>query len=74
MKNYELVIDERQPTCGGKSPNKIEILRVSTDDPVAYVKAREPNCELEVSTDDDGTIIVKTYHNQLEIRYEFSED
>ncbi len=73
-KNYELLISERQPTCGGKSPVKTEILTVSTDDPLSYVKAREPLCELEYSTDEDGTIIIKTQHHGLEIKYEFSED
>ena len=42
MAIYELVIEERQPTCGGKSPTKSKSMTVSTDDPVAYVKALEP--------------------------------
>lgn len=37
MKAYELVIEQRQPTCGGRAPTKCEIRTVTTDEPVAYV-------------------------------------
>lgn len=73
MAKYELVIEERQPTCGGKSPTKSKIMTVTTDDPVAYVKALEPG-ELEVSTTDDGTLVVQADHNGMWIKYEFTED
>lgn len=73
MANYELVIEERQPTCGGKSPTKSKIMTVSTDDPVAYVKALEPG-ELEVYTTEDGTLVVQADHNGLWIKYEFTEE
>ena len=74
MAKYELVIEERQPTCGGKSPTKSRIMSVTTDDPVAYVHALEPEGELEVSTTDDGTLVIQADHNGLWIKYEFSED
>ena len=74
MAKYELVIEERQPTCGGKSPTKSRIMTVTTDDPVAYVRTLEPEGELEVSTTDDGTLVVQADHNGLWIKYEFSED
>ena len=74
MKTYELVIKEGQPTCGGKSPTKSRIMSVTTDDPVAYVRALEPEGELEVSTTDDGTLVIQADHNGLWIKYEFSED
>ena len=74
MTQYELVIEERQPTCGGRLPTKSKIMSVSTDDPVAYVKGLEPGNELEVSTLDDGTLVVQTEHNGLWIRYEFTEE
>ena len=74
MKNYELVIEQRQPTCGGRAPTKAEIRMVSTDDPVAYVKALEPSCELEVSTNEDGAIVITLDHNGLWVKYEFNED
>ncbi len=73
MKTYELIIEERQPTCGGKSPTKSTIKTVTTDDPVAFVKALEPDGTLTVTTDEDGMITVQTDHNGLWIRYEFTE-
>lgn len=74
MANYELVIEQRQPTCGGRAPTKCEIRYVTTDDPVAYVQVSEPACELEVTHNDDGTIVIKLDHNGLWVKYEFTED
>lgn len=42
MAGYELIIEQRQPTCGGRAPTKCEIRAVTTDDPIAYVQALEP--------------------------------
>ncbi len=74
MKTYELVIEQKQPTCGGRAPTKTEIRTVTTEDPVAYVQALEPSCTLEVQTRDDGMILISTEHNGLWIKYEFTED
>ena len=74
MKTYELVIEQRQPTCGGRAPTKSEIRTVTTADPVAYVQSLEPSCKLEVSTNDDGVILITTEHNGLWVKYEFTED
>ena len=74
MKTYELVIEQRQPTCGGRSPTKAEIRTVTTDDPIAYVKALESSCELDVTINDDGTLVICADHNGLWIKYEFTED
>lgn len=74
MKNYELIIEQRQPTCGGRAPTKSEIRYVTTDDPVAYVQELEPACELEVTHNDDGSIVIKLDHNGLWVKYEFTED
>ena len=74
MKNYELIIEQRQPTCGGRAPTKSEIRYVTTDDPVAYVRELEPTCELEVTHNDDGSIVIKLDHNGLWVKYEFTED
>ena len=52
MKTYELVIEQKQPTCGGRAPTRSEIKTVTTEDPVAYVQALEPNGKLEVYADD----------------------
>ena len=74
MKNYELIIEQRQPTCGGRAPTKSEIRYVTTDDPVAFVQEPEPTCELEVTHNDNGTIVIKLDHNGLWVKYEFTED
>ena len=74
MKTYELLIAERQPTCGGKSPVRSTIRTVSTEDPVAYVRALEPDGELQVTTAEDGALIVETERNGFWVRYEFTED
>lgn len=74
MKTYELVIEQGQPTCGGRAPTKSEIRTVTTDDPVAYVQTLLPNCKLEVSSGDGGVIRVSTEYNGHGIRYEFTED
>lgn len=74
MKNYELIIQQQQPSCGGKSPYKSEIRMVSTDDPVAYVRKLEPEGELEVSEMESGVVRIAAYRNGSRVRYEFSED
>ncbi|MBO5322523.1 MAG: hypothetical protein J6A88_00260 [Oscillospiraceae bacterium] len=74
MANYELIIEQRQPTCGGRAPTKSEIRMVTADDPVAYVQSLEPGCELEVTHNDDGSIVIKLDHNGLWVKYEFTED
>ena len=74
MKTYEVVILEQQPTCGGRRPFKNEIRTVSTDDPVAYVQKLEPFCKLEVTEEDNGTIVISADRSGLWVRYEFSEE
>ena len=60
MKHYELVIEERQPTCGGKSPTRSTIKSVTCDDPVAYVrnllKADKAELTVEVKDADNLTV------------------
>jgi len=73
MKTYELIIEQRQPTCGGRAPTRSEIRTVTTGDPVAYVREKEPDCEPEV-TDNDGTIVVRLERNGLWVKYEFTEE
>lgn len=74
MKIYELVIEQRQPTCGGRSPTKSEIRTISTDDPVAYVRALETSCELEIVENRDDYVLICTEHNGLWVKYEFTEE
>ena len=74
MKTYELIIQQQQPSCGGKSPYRSEFRTVTTDDPVAYVRKLEPSCELEVTQEEDGVTVIRTVHNGAWIRYEFCEE
>ena len=74
MKTYELVIKESQPTCGGKSPTRTSIQTVTCDGPLAYVKGIEKDSALEVSTAEDGTLVISTVRNGMPIKYEFTED
>ena len=73
MKTYELVIEQKQPTCGGRAPTKSEIRTVTTADPVAYVRELEPNGKLEVEATANG-LAVTIDRNGNWIRYEFTED
>ena len=74
MKTYELVIEQRRPTCGGRSPTKCEILTVTTDDPLAYVKSHEPNCVPEIVKYENGVTLIQLEHNGMWVKYEFTED
>ena len=74
MKTYEVIVQEQQPTCGGRDRLRSEIRTVSTDDPEAYVQKLEPGCELDVTTDENGTIIITADRSGLWVRYEFSEE
>lgn len=74
MKTYELVIEQRQPTCGNQAPTRCEILTVTTDDPLAYVRSREPGSALEVVSDADGVLVIRSQRNGLWANYEFTED
>ena len=73
MARYELIVERRQPTCGGRAPTKSEIRTVTTADPVAYVRELEPNGKLEVEATADG-VAVTVDRNGNWIRYEFTED
>ena len=73
MKTYEVLIEQKQPTCGGRAPTRCQIRTVTTDDPVAYVQALEPSCTLETEKTAEG-LIVRTERGGLWIRYEVTED
>ena len=73
MPRYELIIERRQPTCGGKSPTTSEVRMVETGDPMAYVQAQEPNIQLE-SASEDGVITITGVKNGMPFKYEFTED
>lgn len=75
MKTYELIIERRQPTCGGQLPTKCEIKTVSTDDPLAYVRKLEPHGELQTSTTPAGEFIVELQDKRGHgVKYIFTEE
>ena len=74
MKTYELIIERQQPTCGGKPPKAVEVRRVATDDPVAYVRSLEKNGELRVSANSDGEIVITLDGGQNRVKYSFTEE
>ena len=59
MKSYELSIETKQPTCGGKSPTKVELLEVKLDDPLAFVRSREADLPLLTEQSPDGDLVVR---------------
>ena len=73
MARYELIIERKQPTCGGRAPVASEVRIVETDDPKAYVEAREPGLPLELS-EENGVITVSGIKNGMWFKYEFTED
>ena len=73
MARYELIIERKQPTCGGRAPVASEVRVVETADPKAYVEQQEPGLELEVA-EENGVITVSGVKNGMWFRYEFTED
>ena len=74
MKTYELIIERRQPPCGGNPPKVVQVQTVTTDDPVAYVRAIEKDGELQVTVNPDGEIVVSLDVGAKQIKYSFTED
>jgi len=73
MARYELIIERKQPTCGGRAPTSSEVRIVETDDPKAYVEQQEPGLALE-TTEENGVVTVSGIKNGLWFKYEFTED
>ena len=38
------------------------------------IEQRQSTCKLEITYNDDGTIVIKLDHNGLWVKYEFTED
>lgn len=74
MKTYELTVERSQPTCGGRAPTKCEVLTVTTDDPMAYVRKQEPGVEPKLMQDENGTVLIRVEGNGSWVNYEFTED
>lgn len=75
MKNYELIIERRQPPCGGKQTKLYDFQNVETDDPVAYVRAHEQDVsdDMEVDRSKDGVVCIQFTRGIQPVRYEFTE-
>ncbi|MBP3409925.1 MAG: hypothetical protein J6M10_02910 [Clostridia bacterium] len=73
MARYELIIERKQPTCGGRAPTSSEVRMVEVNDPMAYVQEQEPNLALE-KTEENGVITISGVKNGLWFKYEFTED
>jgi hypothetical protein len=73
MKEYELIVEKRQPSCGGKPPLLHDFSEIETDDPIAYVKAHTKNAEYEVDTGRDGSTIITTNEGGIITRFIFTE-
>jgi len=74
MKTYELVIEQTQPTCGGRAPKKCEVRTVTTDDPLAYVLSQEAGSAPVLLQDEGGVLIYRVDRNDYWVRYEFTEE
>jgi len=74
MAAYELTIERRQPTCGGRAPTACEVRNVVTDDPMAYVRSQEVGSEPKLMQDEDGVILIRVERNGLWANYEFVAD
>lgn len=73
MKEYELVIERLQPSCGGKDPKEVKMMTVSTDNPLTYVQQLEPAGDLVVETGKSGDIVISLNEGMKHITYTFSE-
>ena len=73
MKSYELTIETRQPTCGGKSPTNVELLEVSLEDPLAYVRSREADLPIETEHTPDGDLVCRVEAEKHQVTYTFTE-
>jgi hypothetical protein len=72
MKEYELITERHQPSCGGKPPIVHEFCEIQTDDPVAYVKSKTKNAQLTVGSV-DGSTVIETDENGYKTKFIFTE-
>ena len=74
MAAYELTIERKQPTCGGRAPKACEVRSIVTDDPMAYVRSQEPGAEPKLLQHDDDVILIRVERNDIWVNYEFVAD
>ncbi len=73
MKSYELTIETRQPTCGGKSPTNVELMEIALEDPMEFVRSREFDLPLETEHTPDGDLVVRVDQAKHQVTYTFTE-
>lgn len=73
MKEYELIIEKYQPSCGGKPPLLHDFCEIEIDDPVAYVKSKTKNAELTVDHDSQGSVVIMAVENGYRTKFIFTE-
>lgn len=71
---YEVIVERRQPSCGGKDPKKVTVLNVSTDSPEEYVKAQEHVLDAAVSKNAQGETVIEVSQGAKYVKYTFTED
>ena len=74
MKNYEVIVERLRPSCGGQDPKEVKMLTAATDDPLAYVRTREPDGELTREVNAAGEIVITLDKGLKHITYTFTED
>ena len=72
MPLYELIVETRQPGCGGKPPKVYQFTEVETDDPAAYVARKEPGLEQELIPGEGGEILVSVSKDMHQVVYRFT--
>ncbi len=73
MKKYELIIETKQPACGGKAPQVYDFKEIETDDPREYVQAQEPGLETELHTLPNGELVIEVNKDAHQVQYHFTE-
>ena len=74
MKTYELAIERKQPSCGGRAPTSSEVHTVTTADPLAYVRSVEVGSEPVLVEESDGVVVYQVERNGFVVKYEFTEE
>lgn len=73
MKEYEVATEYINP-CGGSEYAIREIFEIETDDPVEYVRKESRFPIMEVTTDENGDLLVITGdHVGYFLKYHFTE-
>ena len=72
MLSYELIVETRQPGCGGKPPRVFQFTELETEDVCAYVRDKEPGLEQDVTVAENGEITVSVSKEMHQVIYRFT--